>query len=110
MTSLIVRVAWEQLRIRDGATLNGTYQTMGGPLEHNCFLIKMVNESGSDVLVSIDGVTPIDICPAGGFFLYDECANASREGGLTIPRWTQFYINGAVTVGNIYLVAQYAGT
>lgn len=110
MTSLVVRAAWEALRTRDGATLNGTYLTIGGPLEHNCFLLKMVNQSGSDVLISIDGVTAIDICPAGGFWLYDECSNASREGGLTVPRMTQFYINGGVTVGNIYLVAQYAGT
>ena len=108
MSSLGVRVAWEPLRIVDSATFVGTYIHLGGPLEHNCFLIKVVNNSTVDVLISVDGTTPVDICPAGGFFLYDECSNASREGGLSVHKWTQFWINGAASVGNVYLVAQYA--
>ena len=108
MSSLGIRVNWEPLRTRDGATFTGAYQTLGGPLEHRCYLIKVVNESGSDVLISTDGVMDMDICPTGGFFLYDETSNASREGGLAVDKWTQFYVNGTATTGNVYLVAQYA--
>lgn len=108
MSSLGIRVAWEPLRTIDSSTFTGAYQKFGGPLEHNCYLIKIVNESGVDVLISIDGSTDIDICPAGGFFLYDECSNASREGGLSVAKWTQFWINGSASTGNVYLVAQYA--
>ena len=110
MSSLGIRVTWEPLRSRDGATFTGAYQTLGGPLEHACYLVKVVNESGSDVLISTDGVTDMDICTAGGFWLYDECANASREAGLCVAKGTQFYVNGTATIGNVYLVAQYVAT
>jgi len=109
MSSLGVKVFYETLRSRDSATFTGAYQTLGGPLEHNPFLVKMVNNSTVPVIVSLDGVTDQDVCPAGSFFLYDETSNSSREGGLTVARLTQFYIKGAAGVGSVYLVAQYAG-
>ena len=110
MHSLGIRVAWETLRSIDSATLTGAYQAIGTPLVHNCFLIKFVNEAGNDVTISTDGSTAMDICPAGNFFLYDECANASREGGLSIAKGTQFYVKGTASTGLIYLVAQYVAT
>jgi hypothetical protein len=69
----------------------------------------MVNTSTVPVTVSINGVTDHDICPAGSFFLYDETANASREGGLTVAKGTQFWVKGASGVGSVYLVVQYSG-
>jgi hypothetical protein len=110
MSSLGKRVAWDSLRSRDGATFNGAYQKLGGPFEHDCFLVKIVNQSGSDVVVSLDGVTDIDICPAGSYFLYDETSNASREGGMVVAKWTQFWVKGTATVGYVYLVTQYSAT
>lgn len=109
MSSLGVRVFYEALRSRNSATLAGAYLTLGGPLEHNPYLVKVVNNSTVTVTVSIDGVTDHDICPSGSFFLYDESANASREGGLTVAKGTQFWVKGAAGVGSIYLVVQYAG-
>ena len=110
MSSLGKRVVWDALRSRNGATFNGAYQTLGGPLEHDCFLVKIVNQSGSDVVISLDGVTDIDICPAGSYFLYDETSNASREAGMVVPKWTQFWVKGTATVGFVYLVNQYSAT
>lgn len=109
MSSLSVRVFYETLRSISSATFTGAYQAIGAPLEHNPFLIKMVNNSTVAVTVSIDGVVDHDICPAGSFFLYDETANASREAGLTVAKGTQFWVKGAAGVGSVYLVVQYAG-
>lgn len=109
MSSLSVRVFYEALRSINSATFTGNYQALGTPLTRNPFLIKMVNASTVPVTVSIDGVTDHDICPAGTFFLYDETANASREGGLTVAKGTQIYVKGAAGVGLVYLVAQYGG-
>jgi hypothetical protein len=91
----------------DSSTLTGAYQAIGAPLIHNCFLIKFINEAGNDITISTNGITDMDLCPAENFFLYDESANASREGGLSIARGTQFYIKGTASTGPIYLVAQY---
>ncbi len=110
MSSLGKRVDWEPLRSRNGATFNAAYQTLGGPLEHECFLVKIVNQSGVDIFISIDGVTDIDVCPAGSFFLYDETTNSSREAGMVVHRGTQFWVKGTVTVGLVYLVTQFAAT
>ena len=109
MSSLSVRVFYEALRSINSATFTGSYQALGTPLLHNPFLIKMVNASTVPVTVSIDGVTDHDICPEGAFYLYDEGANSSREGGLAISKNTQVWVKGAAGVGNVYLVVQYAG-
>lgn len=109
MSSLGVRVFYEALRGINSNTFTGAYQALGGVLAHNPFLIKLVNNSTVPVTVSIDGSADHDICPAGSFFLYDETSNASREGGLTVAKGTQFWVKGAAGVGSVYLVVQYAG-
>lgn len=111
-SSLNVRVAWEPLRSINSATFTGSYQALGTPLANSCFLVKVVNNSNVNVLISTDGTTDMDVVPAGGFFLFDETANASRDSGLTIHNKTQFYIKGSAGGGNsglVYLVVQYAG-
>ena len=108
-SSLYTRVRWETLRSIDSATFTGAYQAIGTPLGHDSFLIKIVNNSTSLITISIDGATDVDVVPAGGFFLYDERTNASREDGQTVPKGTQFYLKGAAGTGLVYLVAQYTG-
>jgi hypothetical protein len=110
MSSLGTRVAWEVLRTIDSSTFTGAYQAIGSPLLHNCYLVKIVNMSGVDIVISDDGVNDKDVVPAGGFFLYDECSNASREGGLSVHLGTQFYVKASASIGIVYLVAQYVAT
>jgi hypothetical protein len=109
MSSLKVRVAFEDLRTINSATFTGAYQALGGAFSHNPFLIKLVNASTVPVTVSYDGVSDQDICPSGSFYLYDEGSNASREAGLCIGIGTRVYVKGAAGVGSVYLVAQYIG-
>ena len=102
------RIAWEALRSVDSTTLAGAYVALGTPLAHPSYILKMVNNSDTDVLVSVDGVNPIDVCPAGSFWLYDEGKIGLSAGYPGMPQGTQIYISGTVgTAGSIYLVSQY---
>ena len=68
----------------------------------------MVNESTEDVIVSVDGVTAHDICPANSFFLYDLTTNAPQGlPGVFFTNGTQFYVKGTAGTGMIYLVYLY---
>ena len=109
MGNLGIRVFHEALRSINSAGFTGAYQALGIVLAHNPFLWKIVNVSTVTVTISLDGVVDHDICPAGSFFLYDEGANASREGGLTVAKGTQIWVKGAAGLGFVYLVVQHAG-
>jgi hypothetical protein len=100
------QIAWEPLRSVDSATLTGAYVPVGGPLLHPSYILKMVNTSTVNVTISIDGVTDVDICPGGSFWLYDE-GKGSDAYKISIPKGTQIFIKGAAGTGLIYLVSQY---
>lgn len=102
------RVDWETLRSRDSATFDNTYQTLGTPLAHPSYILKMVNTSDQLVLISKDGVTDMDVCPANGFWLYDEGkVNVSGQ-SPAMPKGTQISIKGAAAgTGSVYLVSQF---
>jgi len=102
------RIAWEPLRSIASTTLTGSYQTLGTPLAHPSYILKMVNNSDTLVTVSIDGANDIDVCPAGSFWLYDEGKIGLSAGYPGMPQGTQIYVKGtAGTSGAIYLVSQY---
>jgi hypothetical protein len=102
------RIAWETLRSIASTALTGAYEPLGTPLAHPSYILKMVNTGTTDVLVSIDGVNAVDICPAGGFWLYDEGKIGLSAGYPGMPEGTQIFINGAAgTSGTIYLVSQF---
>lgn len=98
------RIKHETLRTISSAALTGGYDALGTPLDHPSYILKMVNDSDQSVLVSIDGSTDIDVCPAGSFFLYDEYKTQDHEG---FPANTQFFVKGTAGTGTIYLINQY---
>lgn len=101
-------LVYEPLRSLSSASVSGTYATLGTPLANPSSLIKMVNDSTQDVLVSVDGIIDMDICPAGGFFLYDLVTNhPSSVPSTHIIKGTQFYVKGTAGTGTIYLVTLY---
>lgn len=117
--SFAVRMLPEPLRTLNSATLAGSFVVIGTPLANKAVLVKMTNLSTVNVTVSwgqnTSGGVVIptnlvadDVCPAGGFWLYDITANRSMDGqGLFIAKGTQFYVSGAAGVGNIYLTVLY---
>lgn len=102
---LTTRLAWETLRSIDSSTLTGSYQTLGVPLAHPSYILKMVSTSTTLVTVSIDGSTDIDVCPSGAFWLYDE--DEGNQEHVALPAGTQIYVKGTAGTGTIYLVTQY---
>lgn len=101
------RVQWENIRSVNSTAFNGTFQALGAPLQFPSYKLKMVNNSNVLVLVSIDGVNPIDVAPAGSFWLYDETATTNHEG---MSAGTQIYVSGSAggtNAGLVYLVTQY---
>jgi len=90
---------------RDASTFDNTYQTLGSSLSSPAVLVKIVNNSDTDIDVSIDGSTDHDFCPSDSFFLYDLRTNAGRFYDFVFPVGTQFYIKGAAAgTGDVYLV------
>jgi hypothetical protein len=100
------RLSWEPLRSIDSATFTGSYQIIGGPIQHPSYILKLVNNSSVLVTISIDGVTDVDVAPANSFWLYDEdtSGNPSPEG---MAAGTQFFVKGSAGVGLVYLVVRY---
>jgi len=101
------RIAWENLRTFNSATLSGSKQALGTPLLHSSYILKMVNNSDVLVTVSIDGVNDVDVAPANSFWLYDEGKVGLSSSLPAVPQGTQIYITGTAGTGNIYLVSQY---
>lgn len=102
------RVTWAPLLSFDTSTLTGSYQSIGTSLPQPAFILKMVNTSTSNVIVSIDGVHDIDVLPGGSFFLYDETKGTQRE---MLQQGTLFFFKletgAAASAGRIYVVEQY---
>ena len=104
------RLSWETLRSIDTATApfnTGVYTPIGGPLLFPSYILKMVNNSNVLVTVSIDGGTDIDVCPSGGFWLYDEGKVGQTAHIPAVSKGTQIYIKGVAGTGLIYLVSQF---
>jgi len=111
--ALTKRVTWEPIRSVNTATsvpfAAGSYVQMGTALANPSFILKMVNLSNVNVLVSFDGTNDYDICPANGFWLYDEDAGGNNNQFL--PKGTPILIKNAAGaaagIGLVYLVTQY---
>lgn len=105
------RITWELLRSLDTSTMSSssTYYTVGGPLLHPSYKLKMINNSNVLVTVSIDGANDYDVCPGGTFWLYDETqAQIATANAPAIPSGTQISVKSATAgTGLIYLVSQY---
>ncbi len=102
---------WEALRSLDTSTMSSssTYYKVGGALLHPSYKLKMVNLSNVNVTVSKNGTSDIDVCPAGGFWLYDESQAQFPSATVpAVPQGTQISVKSATAgIGLIYLVSQF---
>jgi hypothetical protein len=107
--SFTQRLLYETLRSVDTSTAT-SYVALGSSLAHPASLIKMVNLSNKDLLVSLDGSTAVDICPANGFWLYDVTTNSPHTNHIFIDQGRQYYVqttDGMAGTGLVYLAVQY---
>ena len=91
---------------RNSSTFDNTFQTLGTSLTSPAILLKIINNSDTDIDVSLDaGTTEHDFVPADSFVLYDMRTNHGREFDFVFPTGTAFHIRGAAAgTGNVYLV------
>lgn len=104
MSSIVVR--FDSLRSIASSSITGTYQQVGGIFTHPMRLVKFVNNTNQDVLVSFDGTTDNDIIPANGFALYDMTTNAYVDlGRFVFQNRTPVFVKGTAGTGTFYVVA-----
>lgn len=103
------RLFYEELRSLDTATA-ATYAAIGTPLEHNASIIKIVNLSNKNLIISVDGVNDHDVVAANGFVLYDITTNSPHVNQVFVDLGRQYYAktsDAAAGTGLVYLVVQY---
>lgn len=104
--SIVIR--FDSLRSFPSASLTGTYQQVGSVFGHPMRVVKFVNNTNQDVLVSYDAVNDNDFVPANGFTLYDVTTNAYNEGGkFVFQNETPIFVKGTAGTGTFYVVAAY---
>ena len=114
MSAQGVRLLPETIRERTAISFTGSYQTIGTPISNASRILKFVNNSNVDVMISWDGTNDHDMLPANSAFILDVAANrqaGSSVGQLYIADATQFYVSGAAGGGNtgsVYLITMYA--
>ncbi len=101
---------FDAYRILAFGSLSGTFAALGSPLDHVTRILKLVNTTDTDVIVSFDGTTLNDYVPALGFVLYDISSNAGSDGQFSLQKGTQIYVRQvtAPTKGNVVAVCVYA--
>jgi hypothetical protein len=105
------RIRWEDLRSIAFGDISGTYEAVGDSLANPARIIKFLNQTDVDILVSTNGVDDKDLVPAGGFSLYDMTANRPEtNSGSFVDQGTTFYVKGTPTSGTFYVVVIYASS
>ena len=107
MASIVV--AADALRSLAFGAIGMSYLPLGTPFAHPMRILKFVNVTNADMIISFDGIVDHDYVPAGGFTLYDLTTNRSETAGWFFREGTQVYVRyvTAPTSGAVYLVALY---
>jgi hypothetical protein len=84
---------FEALRTMAAATIAATYAIVGTAVTHPIRMFRLVNDTDTDMIASLDGVADHFYVPSGSFVLYDLCANRELQGSsFMLPIGTGFYV------------------
>ena len=94
------------------ASLTGSYQPLGVPLDHAMRVLHFINNTNGDVMISFDGTTDNVPLLAESFALYDLTSDQDSNEMFRYQLGTQIYVKyiTAPTLpadGAVYLVAVY---
>jgi len=108
-------VQFDTLRSVAFGGISSSYAALGSPLTHNWRIVKIVNTTDGDLIISTDNTVSagMDLIPAGSFTLYDLASNNSPltpADVFVMAKSTQFYVkqSTAPTSGSVYLTGVYA--
>lgn len=106
------RARFEILRSLGFAAITNNFAMVGTPFVNPIRIIKVTNTTDVNILVSFNGIDPIDILPASFYYLYDIGENkADCVGLLEVSAGDRIYVQaetGLPTVGSVYVTAMYA--
>lgn len=107
MASNIARV--DEIRSLGFASINATYDPLGGIFEHAMRILRFINNTDGDLYFSFDGTTDNLFVPARSFVLYDISSNDDPTEQFRIQNRTQIYVryDTAPTSGSAYLECIY---
>lgn len=106
MSSQVIRV--DGLRSLAAGSISASYTAIGTPFTHMMRLLKVVNNTNADIIISYDGVNDNDFIPASSFYLYDGNTNKNLpDSRYVFQPYTTVYARstGAPSTGSIYVVA-----
>ena len=93
---------------KNAAALTGGFDLVNTGLTEACFVLRIVNDSNSDVIISYDGVTNHDYVVAGTSLQIYAQASAQPASYVALFRKGQrVFVKGTAGVGLIYVVAYF---
>jgi hypothetical protein len=105
-------VRYEPIRSLGYADIASTYSLVGTRFANPVRILKVVNLSDANLMISFDGVDDYDVVAAGGGYIYDYCSDRNALGGnFEQPANTQVYVKyiGSAPMENgVYVVVIYA--
>lgn len=88
-------------------TFNGAYMHIGD-LPQACFMLRFINDTDEDVLVSYDGVTDNDVVIHQTTVQLDPQANSQPNNFICVfPKGMPIYVKGANGTGEFYVAGYY---
>lgn len=99
------RVGFEEIRSAAFGDVGVGYTALGGPLTGACRILRLVNRTNADILISYDGVTDQDVVPMQSFVLYDFTSDRVRDDGFFLAEGTviwQKQASGAPSSGTLW--------
>ncbi len=96
---------FDGLRSLAFGSIGATFSALGTPFDNVNRILKLVNTTDADVIVTFDGINDNDIVPTGGFVLYDFFSDQ-----LILSKFTQISIRRLTvpTSGTFYAIAVHA--
>ena len=93
----------------DSATLAGAYKAINGTgTTEACLLVRIINDSDTDVLISFDGTTDHDYVRTGSVLELNLQTNSQVNNLVAkLGKGTVVYAKSAAGTGNIYLAGYY---
>jgi hypothetical protein len=106
MSSQVIRV--DGLRSLAAGSISATYAAIGTAFTHPVRVLKIINNTNADMIISFDGVNDNDFVPTNGFTLYDGNTNKNLPDSRWVfqPRTTVYARStGSPSTSSVYVVA-----
>jgi hypothetical protein len=95
------------LGVAPANAFDGTYQLVGG-IPQACFMLRIINNTSEDVLISYDGVTDNDVVIHETTTQLDPQTNSQPNNFICLfPKGMTIYVKAAQGTGELYIAGYY---